>query len=124
MSHGRPRVTLCRACCCGTRPKHSAADHEQRVRALSGASDGAVDVRQSDCLGACDDSDIVVVHPSPTARAAGAKPVWLGRISDDDALEDLADWLRSGGPGAAPPPPSIRDRAMTPPNLPPSRMPY
>ncbi|MFD7658402.1 hypothetical protein ACFV4N_30885 [Actinosynnema sp. NPDC059797] len=123
MSDRHPRVTLCRACCCGTNPKHSEADHDRRLRVLQEARDGPVEVRQSDCLGICDHSDVLVVHPSPAARAAGAKPVWLGRVQDEAALEGVVGWLCSGGPGLAPPPPSVRDRRITPPNLPASRRP-
>lgn len=123
MSDSHPRVTLCRACCCGTTPRHSAVDHDRRVRVLRGTPDDPVEVREADCLGVCDDRFVFVVHPSPTARAAGAKPVWLGRVLDEVALEGVADWVRSGGPGVAPPPPSIRGRRITPPNLPPSRRP-
>jgi (2Fe-2S) ferredoxin len=118
MSDRHPHVTLCRTCCCGATRKHSDVDHDRQLRILRGALDDKVEVRQSDCLRACDHSNVFVVHPSTTARAAGAKPVWLGRVLDEDALNGVVEWLRSGGPGITPAPPSIRGRTITPPNQP------
>ncbi|KOX28027.1 hypothetical protein ADK67_13345 [Saccharothrix sp. NRRL B-16348] len=116
MSDGHPRVTLCRTCCCGTTRKHSDVDHDRQLRTLRAALDGHLDVRQSDCLGACDHSNVFVIQPSPSARAAGAKPVWLGRVLDEKDLEDVVGWLRAGGPGTTPPP-SVKDKTITPPNV-------
>jgi hypothetical protein len=30
--------------------------------------------------------------------------VWLGLVNDTDAAEDIAAWIRGGGPGLADPP--------------------
>ncbi len=59
-------------------------------------------VRVSDCLDACEQSNVVVVHPSPGARRCGARPVWFGLVLDDDVTDDIAAWVRAGGPGVAP----------------------
>lgn len=123
MSDGHPRVTICRTCCCGTTRRHSDADHDRQLHTLCEAVDGHIEVRQSDCLGACDHSTVFVVHPSPAARASGAKPVWLGRMLDEDALDGVVDWLRSGGPGVTPPTRPVLNRTITPPNPSASRRP-
>ncbi|MFT7837111.1 hypothetical protein Q5530_13275 [Saccharothrix sp. BKS2] len=116
MPEDRPRVTVCRGCCCGTTRKHPQVDHDGQVRVLREALDGTAEVRLSDCLDACAHSNLLVVHPSPAARAAGAKPLWLGRVLDDRALREVIDWISGGGPGVVPPPASLRDRVVTPPN--------
>ncbi|GGU51009.1 hypothetical protein [Lentzea flava] len=66
-------------------------------------------VKAADCLETCEVSNVVVVQPSPAARAAGAKPVWAGSILDVDAVHGVADWVDAGGPDLAAPPPAIAD---------------
>jgi (2Fe-2S) ferredoxin len=93
------RIVVCRDCCCGT-PKVTGVDHaHQTARLAENAS-----VRISDCLDVCDQANVVVVQPSAAARAAGARPVWLGLVNDPDATEDIAAWVQAGGPGIAPRP--------------------
>ncbi|WP_433328295.1 hypothetical protein [Spirillospora sp. CA-294931] len=61
-------------------------------------------VRVAECLDVCEQANVVVVQPSAEGRAAGARPVWLGLVNDAAATEDIADWVRAGGPGLAAPP--------------------
>ncbi|MFE0917307.1 (2Fe-2S) ferredoxin domain-containing protein [Streptomyces nigra] len=91
------RVVLCRDCCCGS-PKVTGVDHAGQAARLK----ESVPVRVSDCLDVCDHANVVVVQPSAAARAAGARPVWLGLVNDPDATEDVIAWVRAGGPGVAP----------------------
>jgi (2Fe-2S) ferredoxin len=96
-------VTVCRGCCCGT-PKVPQLDHTAQLAGLRQALDGISQVRVSDCLDACEHANVVVVQPSAAGRAAGGRPVWLGLVNDTDAAEDIAAWIRGGGPGLADPP--------------------
>ncbi len=98
------RVTVCRGCCCGDAAKIPGVDHAGQIPKLRAALDGAAPVRASECLDVCDQANVVVVQPSPAGRAAGGRPVWLGLVNDDEALADIAAWIRAGGPGLADPP--------------------
>lgn len=97
------RVTVCRGCCCGDAAKIPGVDHAGQIPKLRAALDGAAPVRASECLDVCDQANVVVVQPSPAGRAAGGRPVWLGLVNDDEALADIAAWIRAGGPGLAEP---------------------
>jgi hypothetical protein len=109
-------VTVCRGCCCGTTRKHPEIDHDDQLRVLRHELDGLAAVRVSDCLDACADSNVFVVQPTPSARTAGAKPVWVGGVLDERAMKDLISWVAGGGPGLAPPPASIETRIVQPPS--------
>ncbi|MEU4802644.1 (2Fe-2S) ferredoxin domain-containing protein [Actinosynnema sp. NPDC023587] len=88
-------VTVCRGCCCGTVKKHPEYDHAEQLRrleAVAARSGGRVRVRTADCLDACENSNIVVV------KRPGTKPVWLGSVLHDVVMEDLEQWLTTGGP--------------------------
>ncbi|MET9630701.1 hypothetical protein ABZX92_24835 [Lentzea sp. NPDC006480] len=98
------RITVCRGCCCGTERKHPEVDHDRQLELLRSR---LAAVKVADCLDACEVSNVVVVQPSPAARAAGAKPVWVGSVLDDDAVHGVADWVDAGGPGLAAPPAAI-----------------
>ncbi|MGW5638452.1 (2Fe-2S) ferredoxin domain-containing protein [Streptomyces sp. NPDC003832] len=104
------RVVVCRDCCCGTR-KVSGVDHEEQLARLA----QEVPVRVADCLDVCEHANVIVVQPSAAARAAGARPVWLGLVNDADATEDIVTWVRDGGPGVAPCPDILDLYAFTPP---------
>lgn len=106
------RITVCRGCCCGTEHKHPGVDHDRQLDLLR---EHLTTVRVADCLDACEVSNVVVVQPTPAARAAGAKPVWVGSVLDDDAVRDVIDWISAGGPGLATPPPSISARIVAAP---------
>ncbi|MFJ5059310.1 hypothetical protein ACIP96_07785 [Streptomyces nigra] len=86
-------------------------DHAAQTARLS----AEVPVRISACLDVCDQADVVVVQPSSAGRAAGARPVWWGLVNDPDATEDIAAWVRAGGPGVAPRPEILNLYAFTPP---------
>ena len=73
-------------------------DHDEQVRRLSEVAE----VRVTDCLDVCERANVIVVQPSPAGRAAGGRPVWLGLVNQPDAAEDIAAWIRAGGPGLAP----------------------
>ncbi|MFD7500808.1 (2Fe-2S) ferredoxin domain-containing protein [Streptomyces sp. NPDC059850] len=91
------RLVVCRDCCCGS-AKLSHVDHAAQTERLREVAP----VRISDCLDVCDHANVVVVQPSAEGRAAGARPVWLGLVNDPAANEDIAAWVRAGGPGIAP----------------------
>ncbi|MFI8004847.1 (2Fe-2S) ferredoxin domain-containing protein [Streptomyces sp. NPDC086010] len=103
------RIVVCRDCCCGS-PKVT-GDHAAQTARLRGAAP----VRVSECLDVCDQANVVVVQPSTEGRAAGARPVWLGLVNDPDATEDIAAWVRAGGPGVAPRPAVLDLYAFAPP---------
>ncbi|WP_106400206.1 hypothetical protein [Actinocorallia populi] len=104
------RVTVCRDCCCGG-PKVTGVDHDEQIARLREEAP----VRVAECLGVCEHANVVVVHPSAEGRAAGARPVWLGLVNDPAATEDVAGWIRAGGPGAAPIPAILDLHLLTPP---------
>ncbi|SDO77310.1 hypothetical protein SAMN05660199_02569 [Klenkia soli] len=96
-----PTLTVCRGCCCGRVEKHPGTDHRAQLTALQR---GTARVRVVDCLDACERSNVVVVSPSPAGRAAGARPVWLGGVLDEETTADVLRWVADGGPGIAEPP--------------------
>lgn len=98
------RVTVCRGCCCGDPRKIPGVDHAGQLPRLRAALGGSARVRASDCLDVCEQANVMVVQPSAAGRAAGGRPVWLGLVNDDEALADIAAWIRAGGPGLAEPP--------------------
>ncbi|GGV53395.1 hypothetical protein GCM10010293_66570 [Streptomyces griseoflavus] len=69
----RPTATVCRGCCRGT-PEAPGPDRTARLRALRRALDGTATVRVTDCLGACERADVVVVQPSAEGRGSGGRP--------------------------------------------------
>ncbi|MFJ3309197.1 (2Fe-2S) ferredoxin domain-containing protein [Streptomyces sp. NPDC086549] len=104
------RVVVCRDCCCGS-PKVSGVDHAAQTARLR----AEVPVRVSACLDVCEQANVIVVQPSAAGRAAGARPVWLGLVNDPDATEDIAAWVRAGGPGVVPLPDILDLYTITPP---------
>jgi (2Fe-2S) ferredoxin len=97
-------VTVCRDCCCGTTRKHPGVDHDAQLRALQDGVAGHGRVVVSQCLLACERSNVVVVAPDRGARGAGARPVWLDGVLDDEETSAIVAWVRAGGPGHAPVP--------------------
>ncbi|MGI5487922.1 hypothetical protein [Microtetraspora malaysiensis] len=91
------RIVVCRGCCCGSSRKVPQFDHDAQVRRLAEVAE----VRITDCLDVCEQANVVVVRPSPAGRAAGGRPVWLGLVNQPEAADDIAEWIRAGGPGLA-----------------------
>ncbi|MFE1885929.1 MULTISPECIES: (2Fe-2S) ferredoxin domain-containing protein [Streptomyces] len=100
-----PTLVVCRGCCCGNPAKHPGTDHDRQLdRLRAAAAEGGFAVRTTDCLGPCDQANVVVVRPSAEGRRAGGRPVWIGFALDDDCTAEVAEWARTGGPGLAEPP--------------------
>ncbi|MYX33540.1 MULTISPECIES: (2Fe-2S) ferredoxin domain-containing protein [Streptomycetaceae] len=119
MSGGGPRagactVSVCRDCCCGTE-KVPGVDHDAQLDRLRRELAGICRVRATRCLDVCEQANVVVVQPSPQARAAGGRPVWLGLVNDPGAVDDIVAWVRAGGPGLAAPPDVLDLYAIEPP---------
>jgi hypothetical protein len=96
-------VTVCRDCCCGTARKHPEVDHDEQVSRLREGVAGFGRVVVSQCLLACDRSNVVVVTPA-RRTASGVRPVWLSGVLSRQQTQAVVDWVRSGGPGGAPVP--------------------
>jgi (2Fe-2S) ferredoxin len=97
-------VVVCRGCCCGQAAKRPGIDHKaqlERLRALADSSPGQAQVVVSDCLGPCDQSNVLVVRPSWAGRRAGGRPAWFGLL-DPYAVDLVEQWVAAGGPGIAP----------------------
>ncbi|MEE2053467.1 (2Fe-2S) ferredoxin domain-containing protein [Nocardiopsis tropica] len=91
-------------------------DHKAQLARLGAIEDHSgrtVPVRTSKCLGICFEADVVVVQPSREGRAAGGGPVWLGRVTEDELLEAIDDWIFDGGPGLAPLPAVLADHVTS-----------
>ena len=103
-----PRVSFCHDCCCGTRRKHPGVDHDALRADLREGLRNAAIVTQSACLDVCEEGNVIVVGPSPIGRQGGTKPVWFRGMLTPEAVGDLVDWVREGGPGVAPLPPALK----------------
>ena len=103
-----PKVTVCRDCCCGNEGKHPGVDHDAHLEALRGGISGYGQVVVSQCLLACDRSNVMVVTPAPMERRAGAAAVWLARVLTDEQIAAIIGWVRAGGPGAVAVPEKLR----------------
>ncbi|MFF2502502.1 (2Fe-2S) ferredoxin domain-containing protein [Streptomyces sp. NPDC058067] len=109
-------LVVCRGCCCGNPRKHPGTDHTWQLdRLLAGAAEHGFHVRTTDCLGPCDQANVIVVQPSGAGRRAGARAVWIGFATDDDCTDDLVAWAAAGGPGVAEPPATLDLQRIRPP---------
>ncbi|MDL2076051.1 (2Fe-2S) ferredoxin domain-containing protein [Streptomyces sp. GXMU-J15] len=109
-------VVVCRGCCCGNAAKHPGADHAAQLERLRAASaEHGFRLRTTDCLGPCDQANVVVVAPSPAGRRAGGRPTWVGFATDTDSTEEIANWVAAGGPGVAEPPLTLELQFIDPP---------
>jgi len=108
-------VTVCRDCCCGSATKHPQIDHDAQLVQLRTELTAPHRVRTSQCLDVCAQANVVVVHPTPAARRAGARPVWFGLVGDPTIVGDLTTWVDAGGPGVAPLPPILELSVIAPP---------
>ncbi|MGD6746128.1 (2Fe-2S) ferredoxin domain-containing protein [Streptomyces sp. BH106] len=100
-------LVVCRGCCCGDARKYPGYDHDwqlERWQAAARASQGRFAVRVVDCLGPCDQANVVVLQPSAQGRARGGKATWIGWSMGDDATDEVLAWAEAGGPGLAPAP--------------------
>lgn len=100
-----PLVSVCRGCCCGNQAKHPGSAPAGQLARLRAAFAGThVRLRITDCLDACEHSNVVIVSPSAAGRKAGGRPVWLGEVLEVEPVEEIAAWATAGGPGGAEPP--------------------
>jgi hypothetical protein len=89
-------VVVCRGCCCGTRRKHPACDHDAQldaIRAAVAAIPGAR-LRVTGCLDFCRHSNLVGMRdwrrPEPAVT-------WLGEMLAESDTAALVRYLGSGG---------------------------
>jgi predicted metal-binding protein len=111
-------LVVCRGCCCGNPRKYPGTDHAwqlERLRAGAAACGGRFQFRTTDCLGPCDQANVIVVQPSAAGRRAGGRATWIGFAMDDDCTEDLLRWAEEGGPGVADPPATLELQFVRPP---------
>ncbi|QKW05888.1 (2Fe-2S) ferredoxin domain-containing protein [Streptomyces sp. NA04227] len=100
-------LVVCRGCCCGQAAKYPGWDHAAQLRRFEAAaaeSGGRFTVRVTDCLGPCDQANIVVLRPSAQGRLRGGRPVWIGWSMGADCTEEIIRWAAEGGPGLVPVP--------------------
>jgi hypothetical protein len=100
-SPARCTVTACRGCCCGNPGKNPHIDHAEQLDRLRQDLADTARLRLSDCLGVCEQSNVIVIQPSATGRAAGGRPLWLGLVLDLEVIDDITTWITAGGPGLA-----------------------
>jgi hypothetical protein len=60
-------------------------------------------------LSSCKSSNVVVVRP---AKGTAARPVWLGGVLTDEAVDHVLDWVAAGGPGRAEMPAGLVDHQI------------
>ncbi|MFC8433501.1 (2Fe-2S) ferredoxin domain-containing protein [Streptomyces sp. NPDC057253] len=109
-------LVVCRGCCCGDARKNPGTDHAWQLELLrAGAAEHGFQVRTTDCLGPCDQANVIVVRPSAAGRRAGAKAVWIGFVTDDEGTEEVVRWAAAGGPGVAEPPLTLELQFIEPP---------
>ncbi|WP_082612296.1 MULTISPECIES: hypothetical protein [unclassified Nocardioides] len=95
-------VTVCRGCCCGDAGRHPGVDHAAHFDELMRGLGNSADVRVTNCLLVCGESNVVVVSPTQSARVeCGARPIWLGRVLDSLTVASIVRWVKAGGPGRA-----------------------
>ena len=100
----RPRVLLCRDCCCGTTRKHPDVDHDAQLAALSAVAR----TRIVSCVNECSRSNVVIV------RFGDERAIWLEAVNSETVTNALCDWISARG--ADPPPLMVRDKVFVPKN--------
>ncbi|MDO0909898.1 (2Fe-2S) ferredoxin domain-containing protein [Streptomyces sp. DT2A-34] len=109
-------LVVCRGCCCGNPRKLPGTDHTGQVERLRAAgAEYGFQVRTTDCLGPCDQANVIVVQPSAAGRRAGGRATWVGFAMDDDGTEEIVRWAAAGGPGLADPPVTLELQFIRPP---------
>jgi (2Fe-2S) ferredoxin len=87
----RPKVYVCRGCCCGTRKKHPHSDAQALERvARDGARRAGARFKRTKCLGPCGQGNIVVI------RAAG-RFRWFRKMDELAETKCLLDHLAEHG---------------------------
>lgn len=104
-------LTVCHGCCCARTPD---GRRDPEAVARLAALRREVTVTVADCLGPCDEKDVMVVRPSAAGRRAGGRPVWLAWTGDDDTTAAVLDWVRAGGPGLVDVPAPLEGNVFTP----------
>ncbi|MFD3497051.1 (2Fe-2S) ferredoxin domain-containing protein [Streptomyces sp. NPDC058676] len=113
---GSCTLVVCRGCCCGNARKQPGTDPAWQLELLrAGAAEHGFQVRTTDCLGPCDQANVIVVRPSAAGRRAGGRAVWIGFVMDDDSTEEVVRWAAAGGPGVAEPPATLEMQFIRPP---------
>lgn len=111
-------LVVCRGCCCGSASKYPDVDHQwqlDRLTAAAAESGGRLAVRTTDCLGPCDQANVLVVQPSGEGRRRGGRATWVGWSGDDGCTDDVLTWVAAGGPGLAEPPATLTLQFIRPP---------
>ncbi len=103
-SDARPGLTVCSLCAGETLGAGDRRVGGQLARLRDLERAGTTRLTLVECLDECERGDVVVVRPTRAARRRAHTPVWLERLSGDDATAALDGWLRAGGPGTAPVP--------------------
>ncbi|MGV9264872.1 (2Fe-2S) ferredoxin domain-containing protein [Kitasatospora sp. NPDC003701] len=101
-------VVVCRGCCCGTARKRPGIDHEGQLAVLAEAVAALPAARLvvTDCLGPCEQANVVVVRPhGRTEDGRRAGPLWFGNVTDATETAELCTWIGeiSRTAGQAPP---------------------
>ncbi|MBX9243601.1 hypothetical protein ICW40_02135 [Actinotalea ferrariae] len=112
MGNDLPGLTACSLCAGETLGERDteAGGQLQRLERLDDS--GVARLTTVECLDECERGDVVVARPTGANRRAGARPVWFERLAGDEATDELADWLRSGGPGATELPDGLADNVI------------
>ncbi|HVT63951.1 MAG TPA: hypothetical protein VHD81_02235 [Mycobacteriales bacterium] len=102
-------VSVCRGCCCGQLPEGVPDTTLDLIRAA--ASEAGARVRTAECLGPCEEKDVVVVQQRSDAETRTVN-LWLGGLTDPTRLLELCDWIATG---AGPLPGSLERARFSPP---------
>lgn len=97
----KPKVVICRGCCCGTTSKHPDFDHDEQVEAVSAVAR----TRIVDCLDQCAHSNVMIV------RSSLGRSTWIGGLTTEAATSTLCDWLRDGA--RQPMPTELQERTIS-----------
>ena len=114
LSHEVRRVKICRGCCCGKKTGQSSGA-DLRETALSMLHEFNVQVETTECLGPCEQGDIVVILPTLSERLSGLKPLWFGQMHSFTLTALLAECLMKGFPESINNFPELQERKINPP---------
>ncbi|GKQ40738.1 hypothetical protein ALMP_72610 [Streptomyces sp. A012304] len=112
----RARWSSAGAAAAATHASTPGTDHSWQLdRLRAAAAEHGFQVRTTDCLGPCDQANVIVVQPSAAGRRAGGRATWIGFAMDDDCTDDVLRWAADGGPGVAKPPATLELQFIRPP---------